>query len=554
MDGKNLLRVFDCLEALAELSEDKGFAARLHELPDNEIDVAPDLRDKAIELIGKIPVKKREPKRKSVRSHRQSLNTPSSPSPISSPVVPIRMELSTTALHKMEDSQVRETFVAFVAIMRGHLARKKFKKRKRANALRRNISKEILSTEEIYVNNLAILIKMFRDPLLKFCEKKKIVEPERIKSIFTDITIILGYNSKLLEDISKRMENWDPNRCLGDIFLTITQYLKVYTNYVQKYEATLLVIHELRKNKKCAELMEAIREDPETHMHDIEAQLLKNTLPDHADFQNLTLAQTKMEEVGNYVNEKKREYENITRVREVQALFDGKVELVEPSRKWIRTDVVVPFGDPKNTEYIVSMFNDILVIGQTAGKKLKLKDQFKLKNLKLKPQSLRKWTIKVDQSPMSRSRAKSSVGSTPLENTLSSAISDFNLNSSGKRTSLSIASRLGRSSAQRNSIFSSRNTVELVNIKEETVLKICFEDSLTMASWESDFAGAQEILSENETKKSAKMMDQAFRQSKDTKQALTKNLSLSPQEKKEAYQKRMEARNTPPPSPNPRPQ
>jgi hypothetical protein len=55
--------------------------------------------------------------------------------------------------------------------------------------------------------------------------------------------------------------------------------------------------------------------------------LLKYTTPKHADYEGLSKALQKMKDVADYVNERKREAENLTQVLAIQGKLTGKFEV-----------------------------------------------------------------------------------------------------------------------------------------------------------------------------------------------------------------------------------
>jgi len=368
-----------------------------------------------------------------------------------------------------------------------------------------------------------------------------------------------------LEDLKPRVENWSPTQCLGDIFLTITNYLKVYTSYVQHYDDALEVLSECKKKSKFLHFLEDAREN-DAGGQDIEAllilpiqriprynlllsQLVKYTWKDHIDYPFLEAAYEKMTEVANYVNEKKREFENVAKVREIQAAFDGKVkDLVDPSRKWVRSDVVAIWSgsndtDKKQSELILTLFNDLLVVSNPSSKRgtLKLKETLKLSHIHFKEPKARKWSIKKnemgkfwptrkisnasDSKPISPSNSSDSVGSDGSQKRDSFGSRDSwglrdVFGSPGRRNSSGLSfSGLRRksSSGHSGSLYSVRNTVELVNSKGESRLKVCFESPLEQATWISDFKRAKEELDKRSKNQSDKTMLVALQKAEDTK-------------------------------------
>lgn len=67
------------------------------------------------------------------------------------------------------------------------------------------------------------IIKSFLVPL----QEKKILKPEEIKTIFSNIGEILAAHKKFLEELSPRMENFDVETSLiGDLFIKWAPSLK----------------------------------------------------------------------------------------------------------------------------------------------------------------------------------------------------------------------------------------------------------------------------------------------------------------------------------------
>jgi hypothetical protein len=87
---------------------------------------------------------------------------------------------------------------------------------------------------------------------------------------------------------------------------------------------------------------------------------------DHADFTDLSTALAKVQEVADYVNEKKREAENINQVIDVQSRLTGMTKnLAEPHRRFVRQGSVMN-ADGKG-ETMLFLFNDILVTGKESS-------------------------------------------------------------------------------------------------------------------------------------------------------------------------------------------
>ncbi len=103
---------------------------------------------------------------------------------------------------------------------------------------------------------------------------------------------------------------------------------------------------------------------------------MRNTPKDHADYHDLSTALAKVQEVADYVNEKKREAENINQVIDVQSRMTGITRnLAEASRRFVRQGSVVNV-DGKG-ELMLFLFNDILVTGKETHGLVKMAENAK---------------------------------------------------------------------------------------------------------------------------------------------------------------------------------
>lgn len=83
---------------------------------------------------------------------------------------------------------------------------------------RNEIVKEIFFTEQVYVNQLNILISLYVNPIRALGED--IISRNITKRMFSDIEIIRNYNALMLESLQKRVvEPLTGQEILGDIFL-----------------------------------------------------------------------------------------------------------------------------------------------------------------------------------------------------------------------------------------------------------------------------------------------------------------------------------------------
>lgn len=125
---------------------------------------------------------------------------------------------------------------------------------------RLQIATEILKTEETYVNGLRCLIQIYLANLKKL--PYDVLPPAAIKDIFNNADVIYNYNTLILSKLRNRMDKWyEEGMRVGDIFVKMVDFLKVYTAYVNNYSKALqtlaeyaevqpLVLESLRESRK----------------------------------------------------------------------------------------------------------------------------------------------------------------------------------------------------------------------------------------------------------------------------------------------------------------
>ena len=239
------------------------------------------------------------------------------------------------------------------------------------------IAEEILYTEKTYVEGLTVLLEKFFKPL----QAAKIIPLPSIRRIFSDIEVLFGFNCQFLKSLEGRISKWNENeQKLGDIFLHGVEYLKMYTMYVNNYNESVKEVTTCKqKISKFAEFLDRVRYS-ECNGLDITSylimpvqripryvmllgELLKNTPKNHVDYVNLEAAFIKTKEVADYVNEKKREAENLNQVVSIQEKLAGKIDLLEDaSRRFVREGPMIEIvGNSEKFRYLY-LFNDMIVV------------------------------------------------------------------------------------------------------------------------------------------------------------------------------------------------
>ena len=73
-----------------------------------------------------------------------------------------------------------------------------------------------------------------------------------VPTMVADVEIIVSYSKLLLVRLEPRVSHWSPSTSLGDVFLQITDFMKVYTQYVQDYDKFRTQLQNYLTNKQAS--------------------------------------------------------------------------------------------------------------------------------------------------------------------------------------------------------------------------------------------------------------------------------------------------------------
>jgi len=197
-------------------------------------------------------------------------------------------------------------------------------------------AREFLDTERSYLGGLNTLKNKFLEPL------REIVDPAILRVIFCEKELgnIIVYNETLmkkLEDVNQNTNYFTP---IGEIINQITPFFKIYTVYVNGYDAALSMVNEEReRNTNFDKFLREIENEgilfqsflvlpiqrPPRYVLLLK-DLVKFTPVDHPDFEYLVKSLTTLEEVAFSINQKKAESDSQFQVKFVMSSLTGNDE------------------------------------------------------------------------------------------------------------------------------------------------------------------------------------------------------------------------------------
>jgi len=269
-----------------------------------------------------------------------------------------------------------EPFVAKIILAQSVVRRWSTRRMCKIFARRTKVAKEILESEKTFVGRLEVVVKVFIDPM----RSSEVITKEQVRAIFSEIEVILGYNKMLLGNLEARMQKWNFYTNLGDIFKRMTDFLKAYTQYVNNYNSAITTISAVKHVEKVSAFLTKCHKDGRLMGQDLGAflilpiqripryvmllqDLVQNTRPTHSDYGDLNISLWKMKSVADYINDKKRDADNIHEVLTVQDKLSGKFEndliLAQPHRRYLREGYLMDVDEKKKVYYF--LFNDLLI-------------------------------------------------------------------------------------------------------------------------------------------------------------------------------------------------
>eukprot|EP01117_Protostelium_nocturnum_P003411 TRINITY_DN1442_c0_g1_i1.p1 TRINITY_DN1442_c0_g1~~TRINITY_DN1442_c0_g1_i1.p1 ORF type:complete len:806 (+),score=343.01 TRINITY_DN1442_c0_g1_i1:243-2660(+) len=413
-DNECIVTVVECVAELGRIAAKKGFPITMTQLaPEGE-----NSNESILKKLSKADIADLKDQLSRVKEPPTTKNQPK----VSEAILRRKLALLAGGIGDIAGSKLEKGITRFQAVVRMFQAKKLYHKRVRDQAHRDNCAKEILSTEQVYVKYLGLCITLFIKPLKEAAHKKKpILEESQIKSIFSDLEMIYSFNSTLLAELTPIVEKWNAGQCLGNIFLKIMDYLKLYSGFIQNFNHSLDTIHGIRKNKAWEKFLVDVKlANPDLNRLDLPSllimpvqrvprynlllkDLLKHTWKDHPDYKPLEEATERIDQVAALLNDKKAEAESHTMIMQIQnSIIEDKVpfKLASEGRRYTSHVLV----NDKSNGYAIYVFNDCILFGQTEKKIEKKLEKRKSAILTQEsvslPQIKVKETIPLDQVTM----------------------------------------------------------------------------------------------------------------------------------------------------------
>lgn len=235
---------------------------------------------------------------------------------------------------------------------------------------RYNVAHEILDTEQRYVKSLQQCIENHMKTLRN---NYTILNKGTVDALFSNIQEVYLHNRRFLKMLEDKMEGWNDQCCLGDLFCTFfVGYTKdVYSTYINNFDSALDLYYKLmdenpdfnafvmtRKKSLGLDLSSylimPVQRIPRYLL--LLGTLLEATHEDHPDRKGLQVAATKARQLTDEINENKRITEERRKWTETEKQLDtipASLAANNATRRLIKKGLLIESNTSRSSHYIV---------------------------------------------------------------------------------------------------------------------------------------------------------------------------------------------------------
>uniref|UniRef100_A0A914UIQ1 Uncharacterized protein n=1 Tax=Plectus sambesii TaxID=2011161 RepID=A0A914UIQ1_9BILA len=244
-------------------------------------------------------------------------------------------------------------------------------------------AKELVDSEQRYVDKLRLLDETFRERVEQENDRSRFLEKDRVARLFANTNSLYRFhNDHLLPQLMDRLRDWNHTRKISDVMRKQAPYLKLYSEYTNNYKrATKEFETCLKKSKRFAQIVQEIERLPECENLPLVSHLicpvqrvmryqlllqeyLKHLDPADVDYEDTNQALALVLDAASHANEIMRKLDRYKNVLEVQEMLGNQVALVSPSRELVKQGAIVKTSSKTNRseERYLFLFNDMLLL------------------------------------------------------------------------------------------------------------------------------------------------------------------------------------------------
>ncbi|XP_067931202.1 FYVE, RhoGEF and PH domain-containing protein 6-like [Watersipora subatra] len=245
-----------------------------------------------------------------------------------------------------------------------------------------DLANEIMTSEKDYLDALVLLNIDFRQHLNKAAEDhgQPVIPSDCINKIFNQLPQLANLTEELLKDFQHRLENWDTDPRIADVFVRKGSFLQMYATYSRDYENMINelenaiknypefaeALNDFEKSERCRDLqirhfmLKPVQRITQYRL--LLTEYKKNLPSDSPDHGDVNKALEIVSKAADHANEAMKLNDSLQSLLELQSLLIGDFTVIEPSRVLVRRGDVYKQSRKELQSRHLFLFNDYLVI------------------------------------------------------------------------------------------------------------------------------------------------------------------------------------------------
>jgi len=273
----------------------------------------------------------------------------------------------------IERKQPKDPIILIQSLYRMRRVKRRFKKIVKCSY----IVREVLQTEKAYVDSLHFAIETYKKGL----SEKSVISKKEVETLFFGLDLILVCNQQFSVKLEKRVENWNVESTLGDIFIDLSQNLSTYTSFINNYDRALETLRKSKQQSSFATFLSEIESQKKNKLTlgDILimpvqrvpryvlllGMILENLPKHHKDKENLDKALEEIKKMAKYIDEKKGEAMSKVKVGEIQSSMTNNCpNLQTETRLFVKDADLVCLIENERCLRHFFIFNDAILVAQ----------------------------------------------------------------------------------------------------------------------------------------------------------------------------------------------
>ncbi|XP_006868737.1 PREDICTED: FYVE, RhoGEF and PH domain-containing protein 5 [Chrysochloris asiatica] len=246
------------------------------------------------------------------------------------------------------------------------------------------IAQELLSSEKIYVEMLQHLHLDFHGAIMRTLDEmdqegKDTVSREALRLGLSYLPAIHELHRGILEQLEERLEHWEGQQKVADIFLAQEQGFDHHAAHVLQFDRYLGLLNEnCRHSPRLAAAVrefEGLQEEEDRNVKHwllrvvqrlfqyqvLLTDYLNNLCPDSTEYQNTQGALTLISKVTDCVHDSMEQGENLQKLVHIEYSVQGQGDLLQPGREFLKEGTLMKVTGKNRRPRHLFLMSDVLL-------------------------------------------------------------------------------------------------------------------------------------------------------------------------------------------------